>query len=158
MITLRQAKPEDAEKIWHIHTRAIRETLGGHYTSEQIEAWAGGFIFEGYVTAMLAHPFLVAVEDETMIVGFAELSVDLSQVRSVYISPDFLRHGIGRELLDALEEISQSNGVSELVVDSSLQAEPFYNALGFESLERSIHLLRGGRAEIECVRMCKRLD
>jgi N-acetylglutamate synthase-like GNAT family acetyltransferase len=144
--------------LLQVHTRAIREVLTDHYSHEQIEAWAGGLILEGYAQAMSAHPFLVAEDNQGGIVGFAELSVDLHVVRSVYVSPDFMRCGIGRMLLQALEEIACAAGMVELQVDSSIYAESFYKASGFESLEWKTHVLRDARAEIACVKMVKRLD
>ena len=158
MIYIRQAKPEDAEQLLQVHTQAIRETAGAYYSQEQIEAWAGGLVLEGYIDAMAGHPFLVAEDEQGSVIGFGELNFDLSVVCAVYVLPDSARRGAGRKLLHALEEIARAAGVVELRLDSSVNAELFYNACGYESGERTLHPLRGRQSEIACVKMRKRLQ
>ena len=55
-----------------------------------------------------------------------------------------------------IEEIARNHGLAFLQLDSSVTAEPFYRALGYEVRERGEHVL-SSEQRMACVRMEKRL-
>jgi hypothetical protein len=55
-----------------------------------------------------------------------------------------------------MERIAKEGGVHRLELMASLNAEPFYQALGYQSVEPTVHLL-GGRLPMPAVRMLKAL-
>jgi hypothetical protein len=63
---------------------------------------------------------------------------------------------VGSAIVGAIERAARERGTPHLVVDSSVTAEPFYAALGYEERERSEHILANGQA-MACVKMRKRL-
>jgi putative acetyltransferase len=64
------------------------------------------------------------------------------------------RGGIGN--VGAIERAAREQGAAHLDVDSSVTAEPFYAALGYEARERSEHILANGQGMAR-VMMRKRL-
>lgn len=56
-------------------------------------------------------------------------------VRLVAIAPDCQRHGHGRALLERLERLAASLGISELLVHSAPDAVGFYQKFGFSPFE-----------------------
>jgi len=51
-ISVRQARPEYAEQICHIHVNSVRSLCAKDYTQSQIEAWVGNLTPENYRYAM----------------------------------------------------------------------------------------------------------
>jgi GNAT superfamily N-acetyltransferase len=61
---------------------------------------------------------------------------------------------VGRALLARLEELARDVALTELRMDASINAVPFYEANGFISLEPGEHIMSTG-ARMACVRMRK---
>lgn len=152
--SIRRATPEDCEAIWRVHTRAIREIAGSHYTAEEIEAWAGPREPDHYAGPIRDKEFFVA-EEGGAVIGFGTLARE-GEVEAVYVSPDTVRRGVGSALLQKLEARARDLGLTLLRLDASLNAAPFYEGAGFEPRQHTKHRLRSG-VEIACVRMTKSL-
>ena len=74
----------------------------------------------------------------------------------MYVAEEHGRKGTGSAILARLEEMARDLGVTELHMDSSISAVPFYEANGFISLERGEHPMPSGN-RMACVRMRKTL-
>jgi GNAT superfamily N-acetyltransferase len=77
-----------------------------------------------------------------------------SELRALYVSAEHGRKGVGRAILLELEALARKAGVTELRMDSSVNAARFYEANGYLAIERAEHTLRSG-VRMECVRMRK---
>lgn len=78
---------------------------------------------------------LVALEGERVL-GYVGMMcvLDEGQITNVAVHPDFRRHGIGRALMDALEEYSRQNGIIYLsleVRESNHAARSLYVGCGW---------------------------
>ncbi|HWT11683.1 MAG TPA: GNAT family N-acetyltransferase, partial [Allosphingosinicella sp.] len=73
-----------------------------------------------------------------------------------YVLPEAARRGVGARLVRALERIARREGAGQLTLSASLNAEPFYRALGYRPLAPSTHRLATGRA-MPCIAMAKDL-
>jgi putative acetyltransferase len=153
MFTIRKARQEDKESIWHVHVRAIRETCIGHYSHEVIEVWTERLKPEKYEEAIDANEFFVAEEDG-VVVGFGELNQATGEIQGLYVSPAVGRRGVGLKLLRTLEETAHVYGLASLHLTSTLNAVSFYERAGFEPLERITKTLTPG-VERASVRMVK---
>jgi N-acetylglutamate synthase-like GNAT family acetyltransferase len=156
MFIVRRAKEEDCAGVLRVHLRAIREIARSHYTSEEIEAWAGPRKPEHYVESIQSKEFYVAEEDGAVI-GFGTLNQRQGEIEAVYVSPEVVRRGAGKALLQRLEERAQALGIKSLKMDASLNAVPFYESAGYESQKAMKHRLASG-VEIGCVLMTKELS
>lgn len=157
MITIRRARQQDAGSLWSIQTQAIRAMGGTHYSTEQIEAWAGGTTPEPERYRECIEQGAVVAEDaDGVVVGFARLIVDTGEVSAVYVHPSHTKCGIGKRLFEALEEEAQNAGLTELHVKASLNAVAFYERMGFIFEREDIHY-RCGTA-IPCAIMSKCLS
>jgi putative acetyltransferase len=70
--------------------------------------------------------------------------------------PPAVRKGVGSALVRAIEGLAREHGLSHLQLDASVNAEPFYRALGFIAISRSEHIRRSGR-RMACIKMTKPL-
>lgn len=156
MTSVRRAATSDCAPIWAVHTRAIRHGCASHYVPEDLAAWSARMSPASYAERLLTRRMLVAEADDGRIAGFAQLEPGEGVVEGVYVDPDFMRHGVGRALVAALEGEARALGLARLTLDASLNAVPFYAALGYRVEGDLRHALGGGHA-IECKVMSKRL-
>jgi len=80
----------------------------------------------------LARDGFVAISNN-QIVGFAALeiySTKLGEIRSLAVSPDFQRHGIGKALVDACVQRAKDLRVFEIMAVTS--SELFFQRCGFD--------------------------
>jgi GNAT superfamily N-acetyltransferase len=98
----------------------------------------------------------VACDESGRIAGFAELDPVEGLVKACYVDPDFDRQGVGRALMEGIERAAREHGRSALTLDASLNAVPFYEALGWRNECPARHELAPG-AWLDCAIMTKPL-
>ncbi len=64
--------------------------------------------------------------------GTGELTPGLAHIRHFATHPDHTGKGIGRTIYDQCQSAARAEGITQLECYASLNAEPFYAALGFE--------------------------
>jgi GNAT superfamily N-acetyltransferase len=94
----------------------------------------------------------VAVEHST-IIGTAALDQD--RVRNVFVRIDHHQQGIGKILMQHIEDIARQHGKIRLSLRASVSAVVFYQKLGFAIVEEIEE--RIGDAVIKVVEMAKTL-
>ncbi len=160
-ISIRAANAADAKSILEVHRAAVLQTAAHQYASDILTAWAApldpGNVerMAGIITSQLE--VILVAESDRQIVGFGSIVPANSELRAVYVHPDFGHAGIGDRLLTALEDLARQHRLTELTMDASLNAENFYAKHGFVAVERGDHVLRGGTL-MACVKMRKALD
>lgn len=95
---------------------------------------------------------IVAVEHAT-IVGTATLDQD--RVRNVFVRIDHHQRGIGKLLMQHIEDIARQQGKVQVVLRASVSAVVFYQKLGYVIMEEIEE--RIGDAVIKVIGMSKRL-
>jgi GNAT superfamily N-acetyltransferase len=155
MDMIRRATLADAEGIFRVHRTAIRDAAHTHYTSEQIEAWAGRLSPASYGEPIENKILFVAV-DTGQICGFSQLDPKNSVVEAVYVLPSHMRRGLGSRLLSALESIARASGLTQLTLDASLNSVPFYERASYRRVCSTDHELKPG-VSIPCMVMRKEL-
>ena len=153
-IKIRPATTEDRQALWQVHIQAIRQTAKSHYDAAQIEAWAGRLTPEGY--APNPDVFFVA-EAEGNVVGFAELNLERGEIEAVFVAPDCGRRGVGRRLLQTLEDLAAQRGLTHLTLDASLNAVAFYERMGYRQKEPTVQRYGKDAVEVPGMLMTKRL-
>jgi len=127
--TIRRAKPEDHEALATLWQRSVTAT----HT----------FLTEADIAALLpavreqALPTLdlwVLVDADGVLAGFMGLSGD--KVEALFITPERLRRGHGRRLLDLARRL-RSQPLSADVNEQNPEALKFWQACGFEVAGRS---------------------
>lgn len=155
MASVRRATASDAPAMWAIRADAIRWTCRSHYPAELLDRWASGPLPETFPTRIGNEYFVVATV-ESRIAGFAALKISSAEIEAVFVAPDAGRRGLGRQLLADLENAALREGLESLSLNSSLNAVPFYAALGYDSVSENIHTTSQG-LQIACVYMTRSL-
>jgi GNAT superfamily N-acetyltransferase len=135
LIHLRQATESDAPSLWVIRTEAIRQGCVGHYSADQIAAWSAVPMPAAFIEAITQSVFLAA-EWDGVLCGFGFMNPETSEVEGIFVSPSFHRNGIGSRLLARLEDRARTLGLTQLTLNATLNAEPFYASSGYRIVER----------------------
>ncbi|MNJ39535.1 putative acyltransferase [compost metagenome] len=146
---IRGAMQEDAAAISQVIVAALRETNARDYSAEIIEAVERSFSPGAVVRLLEVRQVFVAVVGGC-VVGTAGLDGDT--VRSVFVEPGCQGGGVGRLLMERIEEVAAWGGVGWLRVPSSMTAQGFYSSLGFTKIRDEFH---GGERTII---MAKKMD
>ncbi|MDZ8079330.1 MAG: GNAT family N-acetyltransferase [Nostoc sp. DcaGUA01] len=159
-IKVRCCLPSDAESVLKVHRAAIHGTASLCYPKEIIQDWASP-ITPSKIKAFADNTVIgeetrIVAEINGQIVGFGAIVVSNSELRAVYVSPSFGRSGVGTAILQELEHLARERGLSELHLNASLNAEPFYQVNGYINQGFEEHILRSGR-KMPSVRMRKKL-
>lgn len=155
-IAIRRAGLDDAASIATVHEAAVNGERGrGDYDDVQIDAWAHPRTLAELNEQIGARRFFIA-ESPTRSLAYAQLDVGAATVGSIYVVPHSWRQGVRRRLAQTAFEAARDAGLRCVELDSSLNAVPFYEALGFTRLRSLDHTLRSG-VVMPCVRMTKEL-
>lgn len=95
-----------------------------------------GFSPEAITTQLMKRRVFVALLGEN-IIGTAGLDGDV--VRSVFVDPAHQKAGIGRHLMGVIHATAASEGFRTVRVPSSITAERFYTALGYQKIRDAFH-------------------
>jgi GNAT superfamily N-acetyltransferase len=140
-------RPGEERAFLDIHTRSIRGLAASHYTPEVIEAWVVPMT-EEYLRAFVRNQdneIRLVAELDGVLVGLGCLVVQTAELRACYVVPEAARKGIGRALVGEIERIARERGLDHLHLEASINAEPFYSALGYEVVERGVHVWPSGQ-------------
>lgn len=149
-------RPDEAFTFLAMHERSVRGLAARYYPPDVIERWAASPT-EERVLAVLKNP-----DDETRLiaeldgepVGLGTLVIAKSELRACYVVPEAARKGVGSAIVREIERLAENHGVTALELESSINAESFYAALGYAVIERHDLALRSG-ITMQAVKMRK---
>ena len=157
-VTVRPLREDESRLYLEIHERAIRGLAATHYSLDDIEGWVVPATDENLrrLTRNASREVRFIAELDGSPVGIGALGLGKSEVRAVYVAPEGARQGCGSALVHAIERTAKDNEATCLTLHASLNAEPFYAALGYEVLERTEMALPNGHP-LAVVRVGKKL-
>lgn len=137
--TIRPLTDEDIRGAISVHIAAVHGLARAHYPPEVLRAWSNPEISEARVAHFQANSggeCRFVAERSGEIVGFGALDPaprdnSYGELVACYVAPDTARGGVGRALVDAIEEEARGACLPGLQLEASLTAEPFYRALGY---------------------------
>ena len=108
---------------------------------------------EGFAADPSRFAAFLAVSPERRAIGFAEVSLRSDYVNGcksspvaflegIYVTPEFRRQGVARQLCEAAERWGLSKGCTELASDSLIDnrlGHEMHRGLGFEETERVVY-------------------
>lgn len=156
MRTQRVATQKDGSLLWDLRTRAVREACASHYQADQIERWCAASPPESF-PRMLDSGGALVTEEEGRLLGYAILDFEDGKIAAVFVDPVFHGRGIGKGLLQRIQEIAVTRGLGRLFLSASLNAIPFYQRVGFEIVRHETYRHRCG-IELASAYMTKHLN
>ena len=133
---VRPATSRDAAAISRVVLAALHESNSQDYPPDVLAKVEQSFSPEVITTQLAKRTMFVALLGEK-VVGTAGLDGDV--VRSVFVDPAHQKGGIGRHLMDVIHAAAARAGIGAVRVPSSITAERFYTALGYQKIRDEFH-------------------
>ncbi len=143
-----------------IQSESLRRNAREEYTEEQLDRLAppdpdADAIPDAEFSDDSRRP--VVAEKDGAVVGWGSVHLDEDTLAATFVDPDHAGEGVGRAIVEELEDIARREGTAELVVPASLNAVGFYETLGFER-RRRIDAGAPDTPEIPSIELTKELD
>ncbi len=135
MYTVRRFKSNDARSVSEMIIHTLRTTNIKDYTEEYIENDVMLFDEAGVIKrASWTHFYVVEVESE--IVGCGAIGpywdrVDESSLFTIFVSPEYQGKGIGRKIIETLEQDEYFIRAKRVEIPASITALEFYQKFGY---------------------------
>lgn len=135
-MTIRRFIPEDAEEVSALITRTLREVNIKDYTAEYLENIVQRNRPEDVLErARWTHFYVVCEADR--ITGCGAIGPywdreDESSLFTIFVHPEYLGKGIGRTIIETLEQDEFFLRAKRIEVPASLTAIPFYLKMGYQ--------------------------
>jgi GNAT superfamily N-acetyltransferase len=149
---IRKACADDAAVAWEIRNAAILGQCKGHYPAESLAIWTDDEITEGFIRFVVEHLYVATVDDA--VVGSGMIDCNTGRLDAIFVRPDMMGRGIGKQMVSFLEAMGRAAGLTRLALDSTLNAAEFYRSCGF--VGEAIGLFQSPRGiALDCIPMTK---
>ena len=148
----RRATADDVDAVHRLQVDAIRHGTGGEYDTEAVDAWAGAFNRDGFVDKVDRHEVWIA-EVGGRIAGYVSFDPATFEIDSVYVAPEMAGRGIGRAMMEHILDRAREHRIENVWLDASKNAIPFYERLGFVTMEEVVRKPCG--VSVRCTRMAR---
>lgn len=134
---IRLAVEGEEASIHESHMRSIREVCIKDHGEEEVKGWGFRPLTDRWIEA-IKNEFVRVVEFDNKICGVGHLRTirkeneePYTYLHALYLTPEVLGFGVGKELAMLLIEESRRIGVKCMKLDSTITAYGFYKGLGF---------------------------
>ena len=157
----RTATAQDAKWMVNIHFNAVHAISHEIYTRNILESWSPkpNEVRIKWLTDTIEsdHTYSIIAEDiNSEIVGFAILQIGKNALQALYVNPSSKGKGVGKMLLNRIEEYALEVGINNIQLKSSLNSVSFYKDRGFIEVSKSMQELTNGEY-MESISMQKSL-
>ena len=136
MLTIRRFQEKDAEAVATLLAVTLRTTNIKDYSSEYIEAQVQTHQPQNIIEwASWTHFYVVC--DKERIVGSGAIGpywgkIDESSLFTIFVLPEYQGKGIGRKIIQALEQDEYFLRAKRIEIPASITATPFYLKMGYD--------------------------
>ena len=140
---VREVAANDAAEWFRLRKLLWDESSDDEHRMEMLD------IYEHHETQLV----LVAETDDGKLVGFLEASIrpfvedchtdHVGYLEGWFVEPEYRKHGIGRQLVEAAENWAREKGCTEMASDSEIGNDLSLSAhlnFGYEETSRLVHL------------------
>jgi putative acetyltransferase len=132
---LRPMLPADLPVLAAIFRVSIEELTGDDYSEAQQAAWADAADEPGFADRLGKQLTLIATVASAPVAFISLKGAD--HIDMLYVHPGVARQGVATMLYDAIERLAAARGATQLTVDASDTARPFFEKRGFEGVHRN---------------------
>ncbi len=131
MLVVRDATVADIPEIQKLYQDTVLTVNRKDYSLEEVEDWAScGDDINHLYAQLTEHRYMVAVNDQNIIVGFASIN-DNGYIHVMFVHKDFQRQGVALLLYQTIEQYAREKGINRLTSEVSITARPFFEKQGF---------------------------
>jgi GNAT superfamily N-acetyltransferase len=126
MLTLRAPRPDEAIALTEL---CLRSKAVWGYDEHFMEACRAGLTI---TPEMMKSSDLQVAESDGHVVGVAQITLKgkIAELSSLFVEPDRLRCGAGRQLFDWAKRTARGAGAAHLVIEADPYAAGFYRRMG----------------------------
>ena len=133
--TVRRFRQQDAAAVSGLIIQTLRTTNIGDYSEAYIENIVGNFTPEHIIERANWTHFYVICDDES-IAGCGAIGPywdkeDESAFFNIFVRPDYQGKGLGRQIVDTLEQDPYYLRARRIEIAASITARDFYRKLGY---------------------------
>ena len=132
---IRPAQPDDVDAIFAITRDSFAALAAAYYSREQIDGWMNGCSPQTYLEAVEDGRIHVA-EMNGAVVGYVDALP--GEVTRLFVLPEAAGRGIGKKLMEVGLKLARKGHSGPVIVESLLNAVPFYEKLGFVTVEQAM--------------------
>ena len=151
---IRKARKDEAQVILEIRNAAISFQCIGHYSPEDFEVWANVEVTKQFIEVVENSLYVASMDG--CVVGTGMVNLESGKVDLIFVHPSHMRAGIGRQIMLYLEKLALDAGLTQLNLESTLNAAEFYRAQGFVGDAVAKYVSPRGFA-LDCIPMTKNL-
>jgi GNAT superfamily N-acetyltransferase len=151
---LRKFRGTDLFAVKSLVHRTVAMCYPGHYCMEAVRFFANYHDEQAILRDALDGCTLV-LDRGGRIFGTGTLVGD--EIKRVFVDPGLQKHGLGRLIMQRLEEKAAARGVGTIRLDASLPAKSFYDSLGYATVEKAFLRVENGR-RLDFFRMQKSVE
>ncbi|MDR7150394.1 GNAT superfamily N-acetyltransferase [Hydrogenophaga palleronii] len=132
-IHVRQARPEDAAAACRVVRNAIEQCCAEDHEGDpaRMDAWLRNKTPENFVTWIQRDDlYCVVAGGKADVIGFGMASA-AGELLLCYVAPAVLHQGVGKALLQEIEQWASAAGLTELRLESTKTALAFYKRNDF---------------------------
>ncbi|KAE9368439.1 acyl-CoA N-acyltransferase [Stipitochalara longipes BDJ] len=149
-ITLRPAQPKDAPQIAALGSHVFSASFGYSMPASDLQAYLESAYSIPSVASDIANPKITTIiacptSSPETVIGFSQLTRGTSEpclegceklveLQRLYVSPDFHGGGVGRLLVESVENVAREEGLVTMwlgVWEENFRAQRVYERMGF---------------------------
>ncbi|WP_422419320.1 GNAT family N-acetyltransferase [Pseudomonas sp. GZD-222] len=148
--TLRPAQPGDGQAVFDVTRHSIKALANGLYSPEQISGWMGERTSAFYERLIEQGQMVVALQQDRIV---AFVDAEPGEVTRLFLLREVSGIGLGEHLLQIGIEKARGPGIDVIKVESTLNAQGFYQKHGFVTRRRGVFSHGVGGQPIDIVHM-----
>ena len=141
----------DVGQLANVFHLSITQAAASHYSEEERAVWSPALRSDDDWLLRLAQTVTWVAEEEGIISGFINLKPTIetldsegkfilsAEVDCLFTHPSFVGKGVASQLYQCLEQHAISQQISELTVEASYLAKPFFEKQGYRLLSKNEH-------------------
>ena len=154
-VLFREMKQNDVTEIIDVHRQSIYGLCKDCYSESQMAVWTSLFNHKIFNEGLKdSNNIGIVAVDNDKIIGYGFINLRDKEVKGMYLIPEFTKKGIGKFILSKLELIAREHGITELFLDSTLNAVNFYENCAYVKLRDEVFSLTP-TCNLNCVHMSK---
>lgn len=108
----------------------VHSICNNEYSEEELEAWSPEKMDKLYWRVALIRNYTIVAVEDNKVIGFGDMEKD-GYINRLYTHKDYLRKGVGRAIINKLEERARKKKLRYISLEASKTAIGFYLKLCF---------------------------
>ena len=141
-IRIRRFRKRDLPAVKELIDNTVDICYPADYPKEAVQYFKQ-YHCEENILKGAAKGWTIVLEENNRIIGTG--TIINNHIMKVFVNPKFQKRGLGKLIMNKLEDKAISSGVNRVKLDASLPSKKFYDALGYKTCEKTYVKLENGK-------------